>query len=96
MSKKKRSQKQGGKVVLIPELRESLIPFLTHAELNGIILSEYRMTVYSVMQKHQPDLNSATVRSLTILLNESDTVDTGRSIEGVKTWAKGYRKKLGI
>jgi len=102
MAKKKQVKKKGGKVVLIPEIREHLIPFLIHAELNGVILSEYRMAIYSTMDKHQPNLNSATVRSLNTMLQESDvegsdfSIASFRGIDGVRAWAKAWRKKLGI
>lgn len=89
-------------VVLIPELRQDLVPFLTHAELNGIILLECRMAIHSALEKHRLDLNCTTVRSLTALLEESDTVfsisslGSDRDIEAVKAWAKAWRKKLGV
>ena len=70
MAAKKRS---AGKIVLNPELRPSLVSLLTHAELNGAIISEYRMAVYSGLEKHRPDLNSTTVNLLTLLLKEPCT-----------------------
>jgi len=93
---KKKQVKKSGKIILILELREHLIPFLTYAELNGSMLSEHRTGLRSALGKYELDLNSATIRSLTLLLEESAKQEDSGSIEEIKVWAKAWRKKLGV